>query len=253
MGLVEKYLEIEKAHEDVCEQLRNKIRFIHDNVGKDYRTDDSWFDSDYTILTEVRKEGEFVVVSYDYFRHIDYDDKLYTKKELLDMPEEEILKNKDALKTELETYNQEQYHRAIELAVQAVHDNNVSLYRWLSIQEVYSLQEIYHSYGDLLDECISSVVCKASNGLVIVDTDYEKIFCMGEYVSFKDIEGTEHKLKFKWFLSPDLKELKEYFANYKRVNRLQQIDKCKDDIEKYKKWILESEETLKKLEEEEDQ
>lgn len=108
MGFVEKYTEIEKAHKDVCEQLRNKIRFIHDNVGKDYRTDDSWFDSDYTILTEVRKEGEFVVVSYDYFRHIDYDDKLYIKKELLDMPEEEILKNKDTLKAELEAYNQEQ-------------------------------------------------------------------------------------------------------------------------------------------------
>lgn len=38
-----------------------------------------------------------------------------------------------------------------------------------------------------------------------------------------------------WFLSPDLKELKEYFANYKKVNRLQQIDRCKDDIERYKK------------------
>lgn len=149
-------------------------------------------------------------------------------------------------------YNQEQYHRAIELAVQAVHDNNVSLFRWLSIQEVYSLQEIYHSYGCLLDECIASVVCKASNGLVIVDTDYKKIFCIGEYVSFHDLKGTEHKLKFAWFLSPKLKELKEYFTNYKKVNRLQQIDKCKDDIERYKKWILESEETIKKLEEEED-
>lgn len=149
-------------------------------------------------------------------------------------------------------YNQEQYHRAIELAVQAVHDNNVSLLRWLSIQEIYSLQEIYHSYGYLLDECIASIVCKASNGFVIADTDYEKIFCIGEYVSFHDLEGTEHKLKFAWFLSPELKELKEYFANYKKVNRLQQIDKCKDDIERYKKWILESEETIKKLEEEED-
>lgn len=149
-------------------------------------------------------------------------------------------------------YNQEQYHRAIELAVQAVHDNNVSLLRWLSIQEVYSLQEIYHSYGDLLDECIASIVCKASNGLVIVDTDYKKIFCIGEYVSFHDRKGLEHKLRFEWFLSPELKKLKEYFANYKKVNRLQQIDKCKEDIERYKKWILESEETIKKLEEEED-
>lgn len=70
--------------------------------------------------------------------------------------------------------------------------------------------------------------------------------------AFKDLEGIEHKLKFAWFLSPGLKELKEYFANYKKVNRLQQIDKCKDDIERYKKWILESEETLKKLEEDEE-
>lgn len=95
-------------------------------------------------------------------------------------------------------------------------------------------------------------MCKASNGLVIIDTDYEKIFCIGEYVSFRDLKGIEHKLKFKWFLSPELKELKEYFANYKKVNRLQQIDKCKEDIERYRKWILESEETFKKLEEEEE-
>lgn len=148
-------------------------------------------------------------------------------------------------------YNQEQYHRAIELAVQAVHDNNVSLLRWLSIQEIYSLQEIYHSYGDLLDDCVRSIVLEVSRGFVEVDTAYEKIFCIGDRVSFHDLEGTEHKLKFEWFLSPDFKELKEYFANYKRVNRLQQIDKCKEDIERYKTWILENEETLKKLEEEE--
>lgn len=149
-------------------------------------------------------------------------------------------------------YNQEQYHRAIELAVQAVYDNNVSLFRWLSIQEVYSLQEIYHSYGDLLDDCVATIVCEVSRGFVEVDTAYEKIFCIGDYVSFHDLEGTEHKLKFKWFLSPDLKELKEYFANYKKVNRLQQIDKCKEDIERYKTWILKTEETLKKLEAEEE-
>lgn len=148
-------------------------------------------------------------------------------------------------------YNREQYHRAIELAVQAVHDNNVSFSHWLSIQEIYSLQEIYRSYEYMMNICIKSIVYNTSNGLVQVDTDYEKIFYMGEYVSFHDLEGTEHKLKFAWFLSPELTELKEYFANYKKVNRLQQIDKCKDDIERYKKWILESEETLKKLEEEE--
>ena len=149
-------------------------------------------------------------------------------------------------------YNQEQYHRAIELAVQAVHNNNASLFRWLSIQEVYNLQEIYHSYGDLLDDCVATIVREVSRGFMEVDTAYEKIFCIGDYVSFHDLEGIEHKLKFKWFLSPGLKELKEYFANYKRVNRLQQIDKYKEDIERYKTWILKSEETLKKLEEEEE-
>lgn len=108
MGLVEKYMEIEKAHEDVCEQLHNKINFIHENVGKDYRTDNSWFDNGYTILTGVREEGKFVVISYECFRHYDETNRLYIKKELLDMPEEEILKNKDTLKAKLETYNQEQ-------------------------------------------------------------------------------------------------------------------------------------------------
>lgn len=108
MGLVEKYIETEKAHEDVCEQLYNKINFIHENVGKDYRIDNNWFNSGYTIITDVSEEGEFAVVSYDYFRHLEYDDKLYIKKELLDMPEEKILKNKDTLKAELEAYNQEQ-------------------------------------------------------------------------------------------------------------------------------------------------
>ena len=108
MGLVEKIAEIEKARDELDTQLRNKINFIHENVGKDYRTDESWFDNGYTVLTDVGEEGEFAVVSYDYFRHYDETNRLYIKKELLDMPEEEILKNKDTLKAELEAYNQEQ-------------------------------------------------------------------------------------------------------------------------------------------------
>ena len=108
IGLVEKIIEIEIETEELYTQLQNKIDFIHENIGKDYRTEDSWFDSGYIILPEVRPEGELVVVSYDYFRHFDDDDTLYIKKELLDMPEEEILKNKDTLKAELEAYNQEQ-------------------------------------------------------------------------------------------------------------------------------------------------
>lgn len=105
MGLVEKYIEIEKAHEDICEQLRNKIRFIHDNVGKDYRTDESWFDSDYTTIEDVSEDGVFVVV-YEYFMSMDDTCKVYIKKELFDMDEEEILENKNTLRAELEAYNQ---------------------------------------------------------------------------------------------------------------------------------------------------
>lgn len=108
MGLVEKIAEIEKAKEELDTQLRNKINFIHENIGKDYRTDESWFDSGYTTLTDISEEGEFVVVYYEYFRYINDTDRLYIKRELLDMPEEEILKNKDTLKAELEIYNQEQ-------------------------------------------------------------------------------------------------------------------------------------------------
>lgn len=108
MGLVEKYIEIEKAHEELCEQLYNKIYFIHENIGKDYRTQDCWFDYGYTLITDISEDGEFVLVEYEHFRHDDGMYILYIKKELLDMSEEEILKNKDALKAELDAYNQEQ-------------------------------------------------------------------------------------------------------------------------------------------------
>lgn len=107
MGLVEKFAKNEKEHDELCEQLLDKVHFIHTNIGKDYRTDNFWYDSDRTTLTDVVKEGAFVVV-YEYFIYRDDTYKSYVKKELLDMPEEEILKNKDTLKTELETYNQEQ-------------------------------------------------------------------------------------------------------------------------------------------------
>ena len=115
IGLVEKIAKIEKARDELenqlnglYRQLNNKIEFIHENIGKDYRTKDSWFWSEYTIITNVYEDGEFVVINYDYFRYENDSDDLFIKKELLDMPEEEILKNKDTLKAELEAYNQEQ-------------------------------------------------------------------------------------------------------------------------------------------------
>lgn len=110
MGLVEKIVEIEMAKGELETQLYNKINFIHENIGRDYRTDDSWFDYGYTLITDISEDGEFVLVEYEHFRHENEDDMyiLYIKKELLDMSEEEILKHKDTLKAELETYNQEQ-------------------------------------------------------------------------------------------------------------------------------------------------
>ena len=110
MGLVEKLVEIEMARGELETQIYNKINFIHENIGSDYRTDDSWFDYGYTLITDISEDGEFVLVEYEHFRHENEDDMylLYIKKELLDMPEEEILKNKDALKVELDAYNQEQ-------------------------------------------------------------------------------------------------------------------------------------------------
>ena len=114
MGLVEKYIEIEKAHDNLCEQLRNKIRFIHDNVGKDYRTNENWFDSDYTTIEGIWEDGVFVIV-YEYFIRMEDTYKVYVKKELLDMPEEKILENKDTLKAELDAYNEEQLRQLKEI------------------------------------------------------------------------------------------------------------------------------------------
>lgn len=115
MGLVEKIKETVKARNKLdnqlnglYRQLNDKIEFIHDNIGKDYITKDSWFWSEYTIITNVYEDGEFVVINYDYFRYENDSDDLFIKKELLDMSEEEILKNKDTLKVELDAYNQEQ-------------------------------------------------------------------------------------------------------------------------------------------------
>lgn len=80
MGLVEKYIEIEKAHDNLCEQLRNKIRFIHDNVGKDYRTcsrrtttncskrNRYYNEEQLRQLKEIKKEKELEVKKREYER-----------------------------------------------------------------------------------------------------------------------------------------------------------------------------------------
>lgn len=60
MGFVEKFEEIERARGELETQLYNKINFIHENIGRDYRTDDSWFDNGYTVLTDVGDMMEFL-------------------------------------------------------------------------------------------------------------------------------------------------------------------------------------------------
>lgn len=54
-----------------------------------------------------------VIISHDFAYEFGgvyklYQSTVFIKKELFDMTEEEILKNKDALKAELDAYNQEQ-------------------------------------------------------------------------------------------------------------------------------------------------
>lgn len=139
-------------------------------------------------------------------------------------------------------YSCNQYHRAIELAMQ-----NVSPHRWLSLQEICNLQEIYLSYEHLIYEYITSVIRDASKGLVEVDIDYEKISYLGDCISFRDLEGAEYKLRFEWFLEPDLVKLKEYFANYEMAKVYERIYQYQDDIERYKKLIAEREEELRQF------
>lgn len=139
-------------------------------------------------------------------------------------------------------YSSNQYHRAIELAMQ-----NVPQHRWLSLQEICNLQEIYLSYEHLVSECIASIIKDASKGMVEVDIDYAKISYLGDYVSFHDLEGAEYKLRFEWFLEPDLVKLKEYFANYEMAKIYERIYRCQDDIERYKKLIAEREEELRQF------
>lgn len=99
---------------------------------------------------------------------------------------------------------------------------------------------------------METTVREVSDGLVDVDTAYEDIFYASGYVSFHDLNGYAHKVKFEWFLQPDFLELKEYFTNYKKADRREKIYKCRDDIETFKRLIAEREEELKQLENEED-
>ena len=153
---------------------------------------------------------------------------------------------------EVTEYDHRKYHRAIELAAQAVNYANSPFSDFsVSAQDILNINYIYYNYDKVLENYVTSTVSEVSNGLVEVDTSYNNIFCAGDEVSFYDLKGDKHRLKFKWLVSPDFEELKEYFANYKKAERREKIYKCQDNIERFKKLIAEREEELKKLEEEE--
>ena len=152
---------------------------------------------------------------------------------------------------EVAEYDHRKYHRAIELAAHAVHlDQSPFEDRFISAQDMSNLNYIYHNYDKVLENYVTFIVSKISNGLVEVDTSYNNIFYTGDEVSFCDLKGDKHRLKFNWLVSPDFEDLKEYLVNYKKFERREKIYKCQDDIETFKKLIAEREEELKKLEEE---
>lgn len=150
-------------------------------------------------------------------------------------------------------YDHRKYHRAIELAAHAVHlDQSLFEDRFISAQDMSNLNYIYYNYDKVLENYVTFIVSKISNGLVEVDTSYNNIFYAGDEVSFCDLKGDKHRLKFNWLVSPDFEDLKEYLVNYKKFERREKIYKCQDDIETFKKLIAEREEELKQLETEED-
>lgn len=153
---------------------------------------------------------------------------------------------------EVAEYDHRKYHRAIELAAHAVHlDQSPFEDRFISAQDMSNLNYIYYNYDKVLENYVTFTVSEVSNGLVEVDTSYNNIFYAGDEVSFCDLKGDTYRLKFNWLVSPDFEDLKTYFANYKNAERREKICKYKDDIETFKRLIVEREEELKKLEEEE--
>lgn len=154
---------------------------------------------------------------------------------------------------EVAEYDHRKYHRAIELAAHAVClDQSPFEDRFISVQDMSNLNYIYYNYDKVLENYVTFTVSEVSNGLVEVDTSYNNIFYAGDEVSFCDLKGDKHRLKFEWLVSPDFEYLKKYFTTYKKTKRHKKIYKCQDDIETFKSLIAEREEELKQLENEED-
>lgn len=150
---------------------------------------------------------------------------------------------------EVAEYDHRKYHRAIELAAHAVHlDQSPFEDRFISVQDMSNLNYIYYNYDKVLENYVTFTVSEVSNGLVEVDTSYNNIFYAGDEVSFCDLKGDKHRLKFGWLASPDFEDLKVYFANYEKEKRQEGVYQRQDDIERNKKLIAGRYETPKQLE-----
>lgn len=146
-------------------------------------------------------------------------------------------------------YDHRKYHRAIELAAQAVnHDKSPFEDKFMSAQDISNLNYIYYNYDKVLENYVTFTVSEVSNGLVEVDTSYNNIFYAGDEVSFYDLNEDKHQLRFEWLLSPDFEDLKEYFANYEKKKRQDGVYQRQDDIKRNKKLIAGRYETPKQLE-----
>ena len=148
---------------------------------------------------------------------------------------------------EVAEYDHRKYHRAIELAAHAVHlDQSPFEDRFISAQDMSNLNYIYYNYDKVLENYVAFIVSKVSNGLVEVDTSYKNIFHIGDEVSFCDLEGDKHRLKFGWLVSPDFEDLKKYFANYEKKKDKREFQR-QDDIKRNKKLIAGRYETPKQF------
>ena len=108
--------ELEKEVRDIKDAILKQVWLVHHIIGVDFKSDNDALieiDEVYGQRGDYTKLPYVVIKSHDFVREFGdmykvYESTVYIKKELFDMTEEEILKNKDDLKTELEAYNQEQ-------------------------------------------------------------------------------------------------------------------------------------------------
>lgn len=111
---IKRFHELEEELQDTHDKILKQVWLVHRIIGRDVRSDcsDVFNDIDrvYEMVDEKTNIPYVVIMSHFYVFALNegHFSTVYIKKELFDMSEEEILKNKDTLKAELDAYNQEQ-------------------------------------------------------------------------------------------------------------------------------------------------